>query len=292
MGCSVPPIPDSLRENLAYGLGREASERWLEHAAARAEELFEAWGLVPDQVLSGGSESLCVKCGGPDGETVLKIPASIAGGAAEVAALRAWSGDGAARVLRSDPVDNAMLMNFLGWVGAGSYTTAEVVDLADRLHRADTTGHAFPSVDANLARRIGWAADRFAEPGHDRAQADLVLVEKVLSELVYDEGEPVLVHGDLQPKNLIVSDHGLTVVDPLPALGPALFDVAMWLVKGGGERSVSDCLAEVLRLRPDLDADALQRWAWCLAVLESRPYLGARNRHRERFVEDLRSRVA
>lgn len=291
MGHSVPPIPESLRENLAYGLGEVEAERWLRHAVGRAEELFEAWDLVPQQVLSGGSESLCVKCEGPDGDSVLKLPASVTSGAAEVAALRAWAGDGAARVLREEPGESAMLMNWLGWVGEGDFTVAEVLDLADRLHAADPSAYAFPAVETNLARRRAWAGERFAEAGDEQARADVDVAEKILAELLYDADRPVLLHGDLQPKNVIVSDEGLAVVDPMPALGPAVFDLAFWVVKCSQAHPLPQCQEEVLALRPDVDGEALQRWAWCLAVLESRPYLGEANRWRTQFIDSVRDDV-
>ena len=290
VGHAVPAIPDSLRENLAYGLGSEQAERWLADAVERAEELFEAWDLEPEQVLSGGSESLCVKCTGADGDTVLKLPASVPGGAAEIAALHAWQGDGAARVLREQPEQSVMLMDFLGWVGQGSYTLPEVLDLADRLHRADPAPYLFPALDANLARRVAWARDRFAEVSDDEALADVDAAEKILATLVdaLADGDPVLLHGDLQPKNLIVSDAGLAVVDPLPAVGPAMYDVALYVVKCPRDHALTSCQDEVLALRPELDADRLRQWCWALAVLESRPYLGDLNARRVEYIRQLR----
>ena len=291
MGHSVPPIPESLRENLAYGLGPAEAERWLGQAVQHAEELFVSWDLTPQQVLAGGSESLCVKCEGPDGSPlVLKLPASLSGGETEIAALRVWGGDGAARLLRAEPGLSAMLMNFLGRVGEGTYTLAEVLDLADRLHEADLASHDFPSVEANVARRLVWAAERFAEPGGEAAAADLAVAEKLLGHLLYGGDRHVLLHGDLQPKNLIVSDQGLAVVDPMPAVGPAVFDTAFWIVKCAESHPLATCQSAVLALRPDLDADALQRWCWALAVVESRPYLGPANVRRTEYIEQFRDR--
>lgn len=292
MGHSVPPVPESLRENLAYGLGDAEARRWLGHAVERAEELLERWDLVPQMVLTGGSESLCVKCEGPDGSPqVLKLPASLPGGAAEIAALRAWDGNGAARVLRADPAQSAMLMNFVGWAGEGAFTPAEVLDVADRLHAADASSYCFPTVDGNVARRVAWAGDRFAEPGLEAAQDDLAVAEKVLADLLSTDEPQVLLHGDLQPKNLIVSDDGLTVVDPLPAVGPAIFDIAFWVVKCTQDHPLTSCQDEVLALRPGIDAVALGRWCWALAVLENRPYLAGRNAHRQDFIDSHRERV-
>ena len=293
MGHAVPAIPDSLRENLAYGLGEAEAERWLADAIGRAEALFDAWGLEPEQVLSGGSESLCVKCTGELGDTVLKLPASVPGGAAELAALHAWDGDGAAPVLREDPSQSAMLMVFLGWVGRGSYALSEVLDLADRLHDADVASYAFPALQANLARRVAWARERFAEVGDDEGLADVDTAEKVLGQIVDElaDTDPVLLHGDLQPKNFIVSDDGLAVVDPLPAVGPALFDIALYVVKCPRDHALTDCMDEVLALRPQLDPDLLRRWCWALAVLESRPYLGDLNARRVEYIRAFRDRI-
>lgn len=290
MGHAVPAIPDSLRENLAYGLGAAEAERWLAVAVERAEELFDAWDLEPEQVLAGGSESLCVKCTGPDGDTVLKLPASVSGGAGEIAALRAWDGNGAPRVLRDEPEHSAMLMPFLGWVGEGTYTLPQVLDLADRLHSADPTGYDFPSLAANLDRRVEWARDRFAEVADEEALADVARAEKILDAIAGElaDTDPVLLHGDLQPKNFIVSDAGLSVVDPLPAVGPALFDIALYVVKCVDDHALTTCQDEVLALRPDLDADLLRRWCWALAVLESRPYLGDLNARRVEYIRQFR----
>ena len=84
MDHDLPSIPDSLVENLAFNLGEAAAVSWLEGAVVRARVLVQEWALRPLEVLSGGSMSLCIKCAGADGELlVLKIPASIDGGAAE-----------------------------------------------------------------------------------------------------------------------------------------------------------------------------------------------------------------
>jgi streptomycin 6-kinase len=271
-------------------LGAAEAERWLAGAVNRAEQLFDAWDLEPEQVLGGGSESLCVKCTGADGDTVLKLPASVSGGADEIAALRAWDGNGAPRVLRAKPEHNAMLMPFLGWVGEGDYTLPEVLDLADRLHGGAPTAYEFPSLEANLDRRVDWARDRFAEVDDQEALDDVDAAEKVLDDIVgmLSGADPVLLHGDLQPKNFIVSDAGLAVVDPLPAVGPALFDLALYVVKCVHDHDLTTCQDEVLELRPDLDPDLLRRWCWALAVLESRPYLGDLNARRVEFIRHFR----
>ncbi len=292
MDDDLPPIPDSLVENLAFNLGAAAAVTWLEGAVLRARVLCQEWELRPLQVLSGGSMSLCIKCAGTDGELlVLKIPAGLDGGAAEIAALRAWNGNGAARVLRTDRATSAMLMNYLGEVGQGGYGLEDIVDLAERLHEGDPAGFAFGTVDDNLTRRIDWATDRFREDGYERHKGDLALAEKLVVDLVFTHDSPVLLHGDLQAKNLILSGDELTAVDPLPVLGPAIFDVAFWIAKSVHQHPTLFYVKRVAELRPALDVDALLRWTWALAVLENRPYIESGAVQRQEFIDGLRSEV-
>lgn len=288
----LPPVPDSLRENLAFVLGAERAETWLVDAVECAGRLVRDWDLTPHEVLTGGSFSLCLRCVDADGaETVLKVPASVEDGSAEIAALRAWSGDGAARVLRVDPQSASMLMNFLGYVGDGDYGLADIVGLTERLHRADPAGFAFPEIRDNLERRIDWARERFAQDGYAHHLEDLRQAEKLVAELATDAGDPVLLHGDLQAKNLIVSRDGLSAVDPMPVMGPALFDIAFWIAKSDHERPTRTYVDEVGRLRPGVDADALLGWTWALAVLENRPYLERGARARQEFIDEVRDLV-
>lgn len=289
----LPPVPDSLRENLAFVLGAEEADTWLVGADECARRLVQDWRLTPLEVLTGGSFSLCLRCRDERGaETVLKVPASPEHGAAEIAALQAWSGNGAARVLRVDPESSAMLMNFLGRLGeGGDYGLADIVDLTERLHGAATAQFAFAEVDDNLDRRIDWARDRFAETRYEHHLDDLRHAEKLVAELSRRPGDRVLLHGDLQAKNLFVSDGALVAVDPMPVVGPALFDIAFWIAKSVHARPTRTYVAKVSRLRPGIDEDELLRWTWALAVLEHRPYLQRGAVARQEFIDDARELV-
>lgn len=288
----LPPVPESLRENLAFVLGAERAETWLAGAVECARRLVEEWRLTPREVLTGGSFSLCLRCEDEHGTaTVLKVPADPTHGAAEIAALQAWSGDGAAQVLRTDPESSAMLMNFLGRVRQGGYGLSDIVDLADRLHRGTADGFDFPEVRDNLDRRVDWARDRFAEDGYAHHLDDLRNAEKLVAELATAAGDRVLLHGDLQAKNLILCQDELVAVDPMPVVGPALFDIAFWIAKSDHARPTRTYVDEVSRLRPWLDGEALLRWTWALAVLENRPYLQRGAAARQEFIDEVRELV-
>ena len=288
----VPPVPDSLLEDLVFSLGESGARVWLAQAVAAAEDLMAQWGLEPHEVLTGGSMSLCIKCEGTDGaDLVLKIPANVTGGATETAALRAWGGNGAARLLREDTATSAMLMNFLGRVGEGSYGVADIVDLAARLHAADPSGHPFGPIEENLARRVGWARDRFAVTGDVKHLDDLASTEKMMADLVSVQERQVLLHGDLQAKNLIVHVDELTAVDPMPTL-----DRPSSTSRSGSPRAstaIRPCPTSTRSPGCGLTSTArrLLRWTSALAVLENRPYLARGREQRQEFIDGLRTEV-
>lgn len=286
----VPPIPQTLSAELAFTLGADGAARWLGAAVELATELMSAWELAPRQVLAGGSMSLCVKCERVDGTSVvLKVPADLEGGDAERAALRAWDGNGAARLLREDEASAAMLMSFLA--EPEELDLARVVDLVGRLHSADPGPHPFGSVAGNVDRRVRCAVRRFEEPGYEGHRDDLRLARDLLGRLVAETSSRVLLHGDLQVKNLLASDGDLTAVDPLPTLGPAVFDLAFWVAKSAADGSMSGQLQEVATLRPDVDRELLLSWTWALAVVENRPYLARGRERRQQFIESRRDDV-
>ena len=113
-------------------------------------------------------------------------------------------------------------------------------------------------------------------------------IEDLATEVSYEETAFLLLHGDLQAKNLIVSRGELVAVDPMPVVGPALFDIAFWIAKSDHARSTRTYVDEVSRLRPGLDGDALLRWTWALAVLEYRPYLQRGAAARQQFIDEVR----
>ncbi|QNN54421.1 aminoglycoside phosphotransferase family protein [Nocardioides mesophilus] len=186
-----------------------------------------------------------------------------------------------------------MLMGFLGWVGEGSYELVDIVDLSERLHTAAADGFPFGNVQDNLDRRIHWARTRFGEDGCERHRRDLDGALRLLEGLLDDGAReaPVLLHGDLQAKNLIVCGDRLTAVDPLPVLGPPVFDLAFWIAKSVHDHPTATYLDQVCELRPDTDRDRLVRWTWALAVLENRPALPRGREQRQEFIDGLRPEV-
>lgn len=287
----VPAIPRGLLGELAYSLGEAGARRWVAQAVEVARDLMAAWDLVPVEVLSGGSMSLCVKCRDAEGApVVLKVPAGVPGGRAERAALRVWAGSGAARLLAEDESTSSMLMRFVGRVGVGSYGLTDVLDLADRLHAADPAGQRFDPVEVNLAHRVACARERFVAAADEQNLRDLDRAQALLADLLAAPAHRVLLHGDLQAKNLILGPAGLTAVDPLPVLGPAVFDVAFWIAKSVHVHPVATYVDQVVRMRPGADRAVLEAWTWALAVLENRPHVRAGREQRQEYIDGLRPR--
>jgi streptomycin 6-kinase len=108
-------IPEPVRlKALAMG---KAGEAWLAGLAHTLRELAEAWALMLDQPMRGGTEALVVAATTADGcEAVLKVfpPAGAGAARGEVETLLAAGGRGYADVYAFDEVRAAVLLERLG----------------------------------------------------------------------------------------------------------------------------------------------------------------------------------
>lgn len=254
-------IPDSLRRNIRF-FKHDAADAWLEGALEVAHTLASRWDISPESVLEGGAMSLCVLCRDGDGRaSVLKIPSERAGGIAEFAALAAWNNGAVPRVMASDEVTGAFLMEFLPSV-PGTPTPAGLAALLRRLHVAPDGLYPLETV---LQARVGGAAKRFA--GSPREIQTLASAADLIAAL-QATAEPAMVHGDFQAKNVLNGVDGPVAIDPLPAAGDPYSDLGLWIAGGsGGPRQAAFQDFAGLTAEPG----RLLAWAWALTVVEYRP---------------------
>ena len=134
----------------------------------------------------------------------------------EAAALTAWDGDGAVRLLEHDPERGAFLLERLepgtqAWELDEDEATLVVADVLRRLHRVSPApGHPFVLL-ADAAR--GWAVE-------------LPELRPVVDDLLADPTPQVLLHQDLHGGNVLRSARGWLAIDPKPLVGDPAFDVA------------------------------------------------------------------
>jgi streptomycin 6-kinase len=81
-------------------------------------------------------------------------------------------------------------------------------------------------------------------------------------------GPAVLVHGDLEQRNILrCQRRGLVAIDPSPCIGDPAYDAAYWATQGRqAGRLEDDCQALARRLSPD--PHRVRRWTSVLALAQ------------------------
>ena len=196
-----------------------------------------------------------------------------------VAALEAWGGDGAVRLVAADEGRGALLLERLdpAW-SLLDLAPVEAARVAGRLVRrlAVRPPPGLPTT-AGQARAV--AAQCRDVPDASIPGAWWDEAARCAGELARGRGEPVLVHADLTPENVLHRPGGgFVAVDPRPVAGDPERSVAEFLL-----RSVDGCpgageLREVFaafvtagdldpgRARRWLVARTVQYWVWALGV--------------------------
>jgi streptomycin 6-kinase len=278
----------------------QATRPWIDAAPGVVDELLGRWGLRVDGSATNGSVSLIVPVVREGGvRAVLKLPPQIEESRdkrefdpffdwlrfrGEPAALRAWNGNGAVRLLEHDPETGSMLLERLD--ATSSLATIpddmEAFQLLSELLARLTAIAAPPGlpllsdIGAELLDRVQSALRR-SLPESQRSL--LVQCSAALREVLPEPGDRLL-HGDLGPGNVLASGpedprEPWLAIDPTPFAGDPCFDLLLplhhrWedaVATGDVRRAVQrrfDLMTEVVGL------DRKRATAWTLGrVLQS-----------------------
>jgi streptomycin 6-kinase len=132
-----------------------AGQRWIDALPDRVRALCAQWNLVPDGLSMHGYLGLVVPVRRESELCVLKVSWMNTAIPEEIAALRAWEGRGAVRLLAAEPAQGAMLLERLDHrQSLNDLGIAEALGIAGRLLRR----LAIPAPDG-LPRLPAWAAE-------------------------------------------------------------------------------------------------------------------------------------
>lgn len=260
-------VPDELRRALAYDHGQSRADAFVARAPLVAHDCARRLGLDLGEPLPGGRLSLCVACRSQTGdELVLKVPYAPASGRREIRALRAWADGPVPRVVAVDMASGAFAMTRVR--PGGLATDGPPGSILVALHRPPPG--RFPALARAVERRLRWAAQRATLDGNDVGLRLWEHAAPQAADLLATQTERVLLHGDLQPKNLLAGERGPVAIDPLPVLGERAYDAAIWsaLALDASFAERADRLAAALALDPS----RVLAWTRVLAALEYRPY--------------------
>lgn len=217
-----------------------ASDEWISHVPELVDDLCEEWHLsVDDENVRGGAWGIVVACHTEAGdEAVLKLCANQDRLRAEARALMAWRGGPAIRVYGYRP--GALLLERARPGSPERLAPSQLGMLLDALHRPAKT---------NIDGLGDWRTSINA------AVAQVPSLHALGRELLRRaEGHPIVIlHGDLQPANVLRHRGTSVVIDPLGIAGPREFDVATaGLYNNWGE----DSSARITRLAKLTRTDA------------------------------------
>ncbi|GAA1435746.1 streptomycin 6-kinase [Microlunatus lacustris] len=254
------------------GLSGDAGRAWLDALPTRVAALCTTWGLVPDDAppLAGalalvvlarrGHERLALRVSWPEHDL-----------SAEVAALRAWDGRGAVRLVAAHSDGDALLLERLD----PHRTLRDLpLDQAAPLAGELLAALAVPApaglptladVAATFARRVAERNRALGSPVPDRA---LDHARQLAATLPTDAG--LLVHGDLHWGNVLADGAGgWRAIDPKPVSGDPAVGLAELLWTRADELPTAGDLRRLLRRIADaagLDVDRAAGWTVVRAV--------------------------
>ncbi|HEX5331080.1 MAG TPA: aminoglycoside phosphotransferase family protein [Cellulomonas sp.] len=266
-------VPAILRD----GIGRtHGGAAWIDQLPELVERAVVRWGLEFGEPFRTGYASWCAPTTAVGGrDAVLKIVFPHDEARHESVALRAWDGRGAVRLLDDAPEDWALLLEHVRpgtpmteWDATAEERLTAGADVHRELCGAvaepgslvpDDLRAALPSV---LEVCRGWSdllADRAAraavEGDLDLDPGLVALAVTSLRDLPASADADVVVHGDLNPGNLLRAPDGRwVVIDPKPMRGDPAFD--LWPLLSQVDAPFRRAgAADVLRPRLDLVAD-------------------------------------
>ena len=276
-------VSSRLRTAITLLRGPVDAARWLDSLPERVDQACSRWGLTPLTVAEDGAMSCCVYATDRYGAAVvLKIPHEAEAGRLEAVALTLWSASGASpSVVALDESLGELLMERVlpGTVAcpdAGPEAANRLADLMSRLYGGDAANTTVEGALGDIIEmRLGWADERFAET-ENTTGLELVRAARVEAfALLASGGRYDVLHGDLQPKNILVGRGGnWFVIDPFACRGDRHTDAAFWSVMQDSPTTVDQRIAEIATAT-DLDEERLHSWARVFAVAELRPYVPA-----------------
>lgn len=212
-----------------------AGLQWLAELPTRIATLERAWRL--DWLAELETNGACAVIGlvrRHDGrDAILKLGFPHEEARHEASALRAWGGDGAARLLAVSDDGFALLLERCVpgeslWslnVDAGN---AVICDLARRLWRPVGADAPFTRLDAAVAAWCAQAPDERCAAGYAPEVVKAAL--QLGGSLCADAPAAVLLHGDLHPGNILSAERvPWLAIDPKPLVGDPAFDWAQLL---------------------------------------------------------------
>lgn len=253
-------------KNIQWLKTKEGGQEWLDTIPDLLQACLERWDMTLDgPPMTGGNVSF-IQPVLRDGESyILKIQWPHPECEHEAAALEAWRGIGAVKLIEHDPVTHALLIERCKpghYLAHGKCDTIAVfVGMLPRLWV--TTRYPFNSLEDEATRWLKELREARKDHHHDY-ELDLIDQAIELGEaLPSTQGENVLLHQDLHGYNVLSSRREpWLVIDPKPLVGEREFSLAPVIRSFEYGHSVEDVKMrlDMLSQTLHLDRERVRRW--------------------------------
>lgn len=271
-------MPESLARTIASVHGERGRE-WLtafDELVAYCERTYRLRITRPYD-LSYNYVAAATLADGTDAALKLCVPS--AESRSEEQALRRFAGEGAARVLASEPERGILLME----QAKPGHTLHALMDDAAAMRAAagvmrrlwkpaPTQGHPFPTVTGwtRGLERLRCKFDGGTGPLPERL---VVLAERTFESLLATAGDQMLLHGDLHHGNIVAGEREpWLAIDPKGVIGEAEYEVCALLTNNLPEEGRIDLLRKrvnVLCAELPLSRKRVIQWAMSFGVLSA-----------------------
>jgi streptomycin 6-kinase len=241
----------------------DAGRAWVAGLPAMAADYLDRWRLRPDGPARHGVVALVLPVVAGDGtRAVLKLAPIDLEHAGEAAALRAWDGHGAVRLLAEDPATWTLLLERLhdGRSLADEPDDMRAVQvIAELLSRLTAVGappdvRSLGVVAERMVAEAPAAATRLADTSDRRRLARWA---GAVADVAGEPGDRLL-HWDLHYENVLAADREpWLAIDPKPLAGDPGFDLAPALWNRWDDAVATGDVGRAVRRRFDLMVDVL-----------------------------------
>jgi streptomycin 6-kinase len=262
---------------------------WLSTLPDLIAEASRRWNLTDITPVSNLSYNLVAYAKQDTESLVLKLGIPRDELTSEIAALRLYDGRGACRLLDSD-VEKGMLLlerlqpgHMLARLEDDLHATEIAADVMIQLWKdsSDFSGYKTTKVvTADFIQLKDWFGgfrrlrSRF-DGGTGPLPVHLVeMAESLSNELLAENEDEMLIHGDFHHFNVLESARGWLAIDPKGVIGPKGYEVGPLLINpvpdflsGGNPRVQTERRIAILSERLDMERERIRAWGICHAVL-------------------------
>lgn len=248
-------VPDSLASLLLRD--NDDAQQWIDNFPRLSRDILRAWGCEADGEARAGAVAVVIPVASPLGPAMIKISYPHPGNVDEPKALELWNGDGAVRLLDSDPSHLALLLERVADRQLDTPPDEGIRIGGDLLARL-----AIPA-PPGMKRLADTTAEWEQQVRDDHHRADRPLRRRTLDtaiETIRDLGHDTtttMLHGDLHGGNILHSDRGWVAIDPKGMAGTAAYDaLTMCSYRLSPTGAATDLVDETLR-RIDIFCEAV-----------------------------------